>query len=80
MVLTYMPVADTAFVVLDSNGQAVAAVGGRRSPRTALKSLPSAAGRFTVRLHDSAKRAIAIWNGDSGITGWVPASNSEVRQ
>ena len=40
---------DTAFVVLDSNGQAVAAVGGRRSPRTALKSLTSAAGRFTVQ-------------------------------
>ena len=45
-----------------------------------VEGLWPAAGRFTVRLHDSAKRAIAIWNGDSGITGWVPASNSEVRQ
>ena len=45
-----------------------------------VEGLWPAAGRFTVRLHDSAKRAIAIWNGDSGITGWVPALNSEVRQ
>lgn len=45
-----------------------------------LEGLWPAAGRFTVRLHDSAKRAIGIWNGDSGITGWVPALNSEVGQ
>lgn len=45
-----------------------------------VEGLWPAAGRFTVRLHDSAKRAIAIWNGDSGTTGWVPAMNNEVRQ
>ena len=50
------------------------------SVEDSVEGLWPAAGRFTVRLHDSAKRAIAIWDGASGITGWVPASNSEVRQ
>lgn len=39
-----------------------------------------ASGRFNIRLHDSAKRAIGIWNGDTKTTGWVPALNTEVRQ
>lgn len=32
----------------------------------------AAPGPFAVRLHESAKRPVAIWEGDSGITGWMP--------
>jgi hypothetical protein len=45
-----------------------------------------APGLFAVRLHDSAKKPIAFWNGETGLTGWMPAhsldpsSDSEVRQ
>jgi hypothetical protein len=45
----------------------------------------AAPGQFAVRLHESAKRPIAIWNGETGTTGWMPAANfstvnAEVRQ
>lgn len=33
-------------------------------------------GAFSVRLHDSAKRPIAIWDGESGLLGWMPATES----
>jgi hypothetical protein len=45
-----------------------------------------APGLFAVRLHHSAKRPIGFWNGETGLTGWVPAqpleqpSETEVRQ
>ena len=39
-----------------------------------------APGSFAIRLHESAKRPIAIWDGDSGVTGWMPVAASEVRQ
>jgi len=37
-------------------------------------------GQFAIRLHESAKRPIAIWDGESGTTGWMPVAASEVRQ
>jgi len=45
----------------------------------------AAPGPFAVRLHESAKRPIAIWNGETGTAGWMPAANfstvnAEVRQ
>lgn len=39
-----------------------------------------APGRFAIRLHESAKKPIAIWNGETGVTGWMPAATNEVRQ
>lgn len=33
----------------------------------------AAPGAFSIRLHDSAKRPIAIWDGESGALGWMPA-------
>jgi hypothetical protein len=40
----------------------------------------AAPGPFAVRLHESAKRPIAIWEGATGTTGWMPVATSEVRQ
>jgi hypothetical protein len=45
----------------------------------------AAPGLLAVRLHESAKRPIAIWNGETRSTGWMPASpapavDTEVRQ
>ena len=41
-----------------------------------------APGAFAIRLHESAKRPISIWNGETGLTGRAPAFSpeSEVRQ
>lgn len=42
----------------------------------------AAPGLFAARLHESAKRPVAIWNGESGTTGWMPsqpAAEIEVR-
>lgn len=39
-----------------------------------------APGLFNVRLHESAKRPLAIFNGDSGLAGWAPAATQEVQQ
>jgi hypothetical protein len=33
-----------------------------------------APGNFTVRLHESAKRPVAFWNGETGALGWMPAA------
>ncbi|HEU0123651.1 MAG TPA: hypothetical protein VFQ91_24180 [Bryobacteraceae bacterium] len=47
----------------------------------AVEGVWPAPGAFAVRLHDSAKRAIAIWNGETGQTTWMPiAASAEVRQ
>jgi hypothetical protein len=40
----------------------------------------AAPGLFAIRLHESAKRPIAIWEGVTGTTGWMPVATSEVRQ
>lgn len=46
----------------------------------------AAPGFFAVQLQESAKRPIAIWNGETGVTGWAPAwasslpAATEVRQ
>jgi len=50
-----------------------------------VEGLWPAPGLFAVRLHESAKRAVAIWNGETGVTGWTPSAApapaaSEVRQ
>lgn len=41
-----------------------------------------APGAFAIRLHESAKRPVAIWNGETGLTGRAPAFSpeTEVRQ
>lgn len=33
-----------------------------------------APGNFAVRLHESAKRPVAFWNGETGALGWMPAA------
>ena len=46
----------------------------------------AAPGLFAIRLHASAKRPIGFWNGETGLTGWMPAHSlaespeTEVRQ
>ncbi len=39
-----------------------------------------APGNFNVRLHESAKRPLAIFNGETGLAGWAPAAAREVEQ
>jgi len=33
-----------------------------------------APGNFAVRLHESSKRPVAFWNGETGALGWMPAA------
>lgn len=46
----------------------------RFAVETGIEGLWLAPGNFSVRLHESAKRPIAFWNGESGALGWMPAT------
>ncbi len=74
-----------AFFAANADGAAaVFSVASSQSERFAIEESVEgvwpAPGLFAIRLHESAKRPIAIWNGETGITGWMPAATSEVRQ
>ena len=74
-----------AFFASNADGEAaVFSVESSQSERLAIEDTVEgmwpAPGLFAIRLHESAKRPIAIWNGETRITGWMPAAASEVRQ
>ena len=74
-----------AFFAVNAEGEAaVYSLESAQTVRVAIgnsvEGVWPAPGLFAVRLHESAKRPIAIWNGETGITGWMPAATSEVRQ
>jgi hypothetical protein len=53
----------------------------RLSIEDSVEGVWPAPGLFAIRLHESAKRSIAIWNGQTGVIGWMPtAQGIEVRQ
>ena len=74
-----------AFFAVNAEGEAaVYSLESAQTVRVAIEESVEgvwpAPGLFAIRLHESAKRPITIWNGETGITGWMPAATIEVRQ
>lgn len=72
------------FTVNGAGEAAVLAAGSGELTRFSLEGTVEGAwpapGLFNVRLHESAKRPLAIFNGESGLAGWAPAASQEVQQ